>query len=79
MIVIFFFKRLVDVKNEKVDFKILPKTNEEHISIPYGCIKFMDSYRFLLKSLDKKTNTLVDNSQKTLKNIKKKLLIMIIY
>ena len=60
MIVIYFFKRLVDIKNDKVDFKISPKTNEEHISITYGCIKFMDSYRFLSRSLDKLINTLVD-------------------
>ena len=34
-----FFKRLVDIKNDKVDFKTLPKTTEEYISMRYGCIK----------------------------------------
>ena len=66
-----FFKRLVDIKNDKVDFKTLPKANEENISIKYGCIKVMDSYRFLLSSSDKLINTLVDNSHKTLGKLKK--------
>ena len=38
-----FLKRLVYTKNDKVDFKILPKTNEEYISITYGCVNIMDS------------------------------------
>ena len=42
-----FFKRLVDLKKEKVKFEIIPKTNEEYISVRYGCIRFIDSYRFL--------------------------------
>ena len=48
-----FFKRLVDLKNDKVKFKIIPKTNEEHIVVKNGCIRFIDSYRFLSESLDK--------------------------
>ena len=28
-----FFKRLVDLKKDKVKFKINPKTNEEYISV----------------------------------------------
>ena len=68
-----FFKILVDMKNDKVDFKILPKTNEEYISITSGCIKIMDSYRFLSSSLDKFINTLVDNSHKTFRNLKKEI------
>ena len=39
----------------------------------YGCIKFMDSCRFLLSSLDKLINTLVDTSHKTLENLKKEI------
>ena len=52
-----FFKKLVDKKKDKVDFDIIPKTNEEYKSVTYGCIRFIDSYRFLssgLDSLDKK-------------------------
>ena len=48
-----FFKRLVDLKNDKVKFKIIPKTNEDCISVTYGCIRFIDKYRFLSSSLDK--------------------------
>ena len=42
-----FFKKLIDKKNDKVKFDIIPKTNEEYISATYGCIRFIDSYRFL--------------------------------
>ena len=45
-----FFKRLVDLKKDKVKFKIIPKTNEEYIAVKYGCIRFIDSYRFLWES-----------------------------
>ena len=38
-----FFKRLVDLKNDKVKFDTIPKTNEECISVTYGCIRFIDS------------------------------------
>ena len=41
-----FFKRLIDLKKDKVKFKIIPKTNEEYIAVKYGCIRFIDSYRF---------------------------------
>ena len=44
-----FFIKLVDKKNDKVKSDIIPKTNEEYISVTYGCIRFIDSYR-------KKTN-----------------------
>ena len=47
-----FFKKLVDKKKDKVDFDIIPKTNEEYISVTYGCIRFIDSYRFLSSGLD---------------------------
>ena len=47
-----FFKRLVDLKNDKVDFIIIPKMNAEYISVTYGCIRFIDSNRFLSESLD---------------------------
>ena len=47
-----FLKRVVDLKNDKVKFKVIPKTNEEKISVTYGCIRFFDSYRFLSESLD---------------------------
>ena len=66
-----FFKKLVDKKNWKVKFDIIPKTNEEYISVTYGCIRFIDSYRFLSSNLDSLVRTLVDNNHKTLKKLKK--------
>ena len=47
-----FFKKLVDKKNDNVKFDIIPKTNEEYISVTYGCIRFIDSYRYLSSNLD---------------------------
>ena len=67
-----FFKKLVD-KNNKVKFDIIPKTNEEYISVTYGCIRFIDSYRFQSSSLDSLVKKLVDNSNKTLKNLKNEI------
>ena len=68
-----FFKKLVDKRKHKVKFGIIPKTNEEYISVTYGCIRFIDSYRFLSSGLDSLVKTLVDNSHKTLKNLKKEI------
>ena len=47
------FRRLVDLKNDKVKVKIIPKDNEEYISVTYGCFRFFGCYRFLSESLDK--------------------------
>ena len=74
-----FFKKLVDKKKDKVDFDIIPQTNEEYISVTSGCIRFIDSYRFLSSGLDSLVKTLVDNSHKTLKNLKEEFLIMVKY
>ena len=48
-----FFKNLVDLKSDEVKFEDTPKTDEKYNFVSYGCIKFIDSYRFLSKSLDK--------------------------
>ena len=56
-----FFKRLVDLQNEKVKFDIIPKTKEEYISVTYSCIRFIDSYRFLSDSLDDLVKKLESN------------------
>ena len=68
-----FFKKLVDKKKDKVDFDIIPKTNEEYISVTYGCIRLIDRYRFLPSGLDSLVKTLVDNSHKTLKNLNEEI------
>ena len=68
-----FFKKLVDKKKDKVDFDIIPKTNEEYISVTYGCIRFIDSYRFLSSGWDSLVKTFVDNSNKTLKDLKEEI------
>ena len=62
-----FFKRLVDLKKDKVKFKVIPKTNEEYIAVKYGCIRFNDSYRLLSESLDKLVKNLDEDDFKILK------------
>ena len=62
-----FFKRLVDLKKDKVKFKIIPKRNEEYIAVKYGCIRFIDSFRFLSESLDRLVKNLDEDDFKILK------------
>ena len=50
---------------------LFPKTNKEYISVTYGFIRFIDSYRFQSSSLDSVIKSLVDNSHKTLQMLKK--------
>ena len=33
--------------------KIIPKSMENYVSVQVGCLRFLDSYRFLKSSLDK--------------------------
>ena len=64
-----FLKKLVDKKQDRVKFEIMPKTNEECISVRYRCFRFIDSYRFLSSSLGNLVKPLVDNSHKEEKEI----------
>ena len=57
------------MKNDKVNFDIFPKSNEEYISVAHGCIRIIDIYRSLSISLDSSVKTLVDISHKTLKDL----------
>ena len=61
------FKRLVDLKNDELKFKIIPKTNEEFIVVKNGCIRFIDSYRFLSSSLGKLVQNIDEDDFKILK------------
>ena len=62
-----FLKRLIDFKKAKVKFKIIPETNEENIIVKYGCIRFIDSYRFLSEKLEKLVKNLDEYEFKILK------------
>ena len=64
-----FFKKLVDKKNDKVSFDILPKTNQEYLSVTYGSFRFIDSYRFLSDSLDKIVKNLNEDDFRILKKV----------
>ena len=68
-----FFKKFVDNKNDKVKFDNISKTNEDYFSVTYGCIRFIDSYRFLSSSLDSLVKTLVDNSHETMKGFEEEI------
>ena len=59
-----FYKRLVDLKKDRVKFKIIPKTNEEYNVVKYGCIRFIDNNRFLSESLDKLVKSLDEDDFK---------------
>ena len=58
---------MVHLKKDKVKLKIIPKTDDKYISVTYGCIKFIDSYRFLSESLDKLVKNLAEDDFKNLK------------
>ena len=47
--------------------KVLAKSSEEYISFQVGCLRFLDSYRFLSSSLDNITKSMEDKDFKILK------------
>ena len=57
------------IKKDKLKFDIISKENADYKTITYGCIRFIDSYRFLSNTLDSLVKARVDNSHKTLKNL----------
>ena len=65
-----FFKKLVDEKNDHVKFDYIPETNAEYLSVTYGCIRFIHSYRFLSSSLVSLVKTLVDIDHETFESLK---------
>ena len=78
MIVIYFLKSQLTERMIKLNFCIIPKTNEEHFSVIYGCTRFIDSYRFLSSRLVSLVETLVDISRKTHEKLREKMLVMVI-
>ena len=68
-----FIKKLFDKKKNKVNFIIIPKTNEEYNLVRLGCIRFIDSYQFLYSSLDSSIKAIFDNSHETLKVFEEKI------
>ena len=56
------FEKFVNMANEKSikinENGILAKSPEKYISVKLGCLKFLDSYRFLDASLDKLCTTI---------------------
>ena len=58
-------------KKNEVNFDFKPKTNEENMSITYGCFRFIDGFRLLSSSLESIATTLTDNKHKTFKSLRK--------
>ena len=50
-------------------FKIVPKTNKENISVTYGCIKIIESYRFLSSSSEELVENLDEDDFKILRQV----------
>ena len=60
----------VEIEMRHGDPDLCMKKLEE---IRCSCIRFIDNYRFLSNSLDSSVNILVDNSHKTLENLKEEI------
>ena len=62
-----FFKKLVDKKSPKLKIDMIHNTNEDYISVTYGCIRFIDNYRFLSRSLGGLVKNIKEDDFKILK------------
>ena len=67
-----FLKKLVDKINDSLEFNFIDKTDQEYISVRYGCIRFRGNYRFLSRSLVSLVKTLIDNSHKNIERFRRK-------
>ena len=63
-----FFNELINASPNKFNLGVIPRNTEEYMSVNYGCIKFLDSMRFLSASLEKLTESLNDIDYIHLKN-----------
>ena len=46
------------LKNDKVKFDVIPKTNKKYISVTYGCMRFIGSFGFLSMGSDELVKSL---------------------
>ena len=53
-----FQELLIQVFEKGYESKIIPKSLENYVSVQVGCLRFLDSYRFLSSSLDKLVKSL---------------------
>ena len=53
-----FEKLLTEAYNQNYNPTIIPKSLENYVSVQVGCLRFLDSYRFLSSSLDKLVKSL---------------------
>ena len=68
------FKLLVDMEKDSVKIGFISETNEKFISVTYGCIQYIGSYRFLSSSADSLFITFVDINHETLKNLTEEII-----
>ena len=62
-----FFNDLTNSKPNKINLSVTPRTNEEYMSVNYGCVNFLDSMRFQQDSLQKLTKSLKDDDYNHIK------------
>ena len=55
-----FFSELINSKVDRIDLSVIPRSNEEYMNLNFGCIKFLDSMRFLPASMESLTESLKD-------------------
>ena len=65
-----FFKILFTRKGADVKIDIITRPNEEHTSVTYGCIRFIDSNRVLTNKLGNLTNWYTEIIYESIKNLK---------
>ena len=53
-----FQELLIQAFEKRYEPKIIPKSLENYVSVQVGCLRFLDSYRFLSSSLDKLVKSL---------------------